>query len=118
MPLPRGERIPAFSTFQFQRGTSGRAARMFRAGRTDFYPLSRRVCYNGARMAIQREKKMAQPKMYEGTWEELAAHAEELRRYPKLRLVIPAEEPTAAPNEGMLEVLRQIEQRQQGRRYT
>jgi len=25
----------------------------------------------------------------EGTWDELAAHAEELRRYPKLTLIVP-----------------------------
>jgi hypothetical protein len=34
-------------------------------------------------------KKTAKPVVYEGTWEELAAHAEEFRTYPKLRLIVP-----------------------------
>lgn len=31
---------------------------------------------------------MTKPKVYEGTWEELAAHAEEFRAYPKLQLIV------------------------------
>jgi len=36
---------------------------------------------------------MVIPKVYEGTWEELSAHAEELRNYPKLTLIVPAQAP-------------------------
>ncbi|HZO87055.1 MAG TPA: hypothetical protein VFB38_01860 [Chthonomonadaceae bacterium] len=35
---------------------------------------------------------MAQPKVYEGTWEELSTHADEFRRYPKLTLIVPGQE--------------------------
>lgn len=56
----------------------------------------------------------------EGTWDELAAHAEDLRRHPKLTLIVPetAEEPAPAVNQGMLDALREISERQQGRRST
>jgi len=37
---------------------------------------------------------MAQPKVYEGTWDELAQRADELRSYPRLTLII------AAPGDG------------------
>jgi len=33
---------------------------------------------------------MAPPVVYEGTWEELAARADELRNYPRLMLIVPA----------------------------
>ncbi len=36
---------------------------------------------------------MAQAKIFEGTWEELTAHANEFRGYPKLTLIAP--EPSA-----------------------
>jgi hypothetical protein len=32
---------------------------------------------------------MATAKIFEGTWEELTAHADEFRRYPKLTLIVP-----------------------------
>ena len=32
---------------------------------------------------------MAKPRIYEGTWEELAAHADEFRAYPKLQVIVP-----------------------------
>ncbi len=32
---------------------------------------------------------MAQAKIYEGTWEELEAHADEFRTHPKLTLIVP-----------------------------
>ena len=32
---------------------------------------------------------MAQAKIFEGTWEELTAHASEFRAYPKLTLIAP-----------------------------
>jgi hypothetical protein len=55
----------------------------------------------------------------EGTWDELAKHADELRRYPKLTLIVPeAEEPAPAVNQGMLDALREITERQRGRRST
>jgi hypothetical protein len=31
---------------------------------------------------------MLNPKVFEGTWDELASHADELRRYPKLTLTV------------------------------
>ncbi len=37
---------------------------------------------------------MAQSKIIEGTWDELAVHADELRIYPKLTLIVPPEEAT------------------------
>jgi hypothetical protein len=58
--------------------------------------------------------------LFEGTWEELAAHAEELRHFKKLRLsAVPDEQTPEAtpipPNERGLAILRQIAQHQQGR---
>jgi hypothetical protein len=38
---------------------------------------------------------MAQAKIFEGTWEELAAHADEFRSYPKLTLIVPPQEQQA-----------------------
>ncbi|HZO91002.1 MAG TPA: hypothetical protein VFB38_21940 [Chthonomonadaceae bacterium] len=35
---------------------------------------------------------MTKPKVYEGTPEELAAHADEFRRYPKLQLIVPPQQ--------------------------
>jgi len=32
---------------------------------------------------------VAKPKIYEGTWEELTAHADEFRSYPKLQVIVP-----------------------------
>ncbi len=32
---------------------------------------------------------MAQAKIFEGTWEELTAHADEFRTHPKLTLIVP-----------------------------
>jgi hypothetical protein len=63
---------------------------------------------------------MAQPRVIEGTWDELAAHAEELRAYPKLTLIVPPVEETSqvAPNEKALAALREIARRQEGRRHT
>ena len=55
----------------------------------------------------------------EGTWDELATHAEELRRYPKLTLIVPDVEETAHPvNQGMLDALREIAERQRDRPTT
>jgi hypothetical protein len=39
---------------------------------------------------------MAQARVYEGTWDELAARADELRGYGKLTLIIPAQQDSAA----------------------
>ena len=45
----------------------------------------------------------------DGTWDELAAHADELLRYPKLTLIVPeSEEPAPAANQKMLDILREI----------
>jgi hypothetical protein len=65
-------------------------------------------------------KKMEPQLLLEGTWEELAAHAEELRNFKKLRLSVVPEERTPeasliSPNERGLAILRQIAQHQQGR---
>jgi hypothetical protein len=49
------------------------------------------------RMEPEGEKRMAKPKVYEGSWEELSARAEEFRNYPKLTLIVPAE---SVPSEG------------------
>ena len=38
---------------------------------------------------------MAQAKIFEGTWEDLIAHADEFRMYPKLTLIVP--EPSSQP---------------------
>ncbi len=71
---------------------------------------------------------MAQ-QVIEGTWEEIAAHADELigRR---LKVVIEPEEAKISeppnigppnlgpPNEAALRMLQELEERQQGRRYT
>lgn len=48
--------------------------------------------------------------VFEGTWEEITKHAQDLvgRR---VRVTILDEEPAAKPNEGMLEALRKIEER-------
>ncbi len=56
----------------------------------------------------------------EGTWEELAARSEELRRYPKLKLIIPdsADEASAVPNQRMLNVLGEIADRQKSRPFS
>ena len=53
----------------------------------------------------------------EGTWEEIARHGPELTGR-RVRLVVLEESPAAPRNEGMLEVLRQITERQQGRQET
>lgn len=54
----------------------------------------------------------------EGTWDELAAHADELRRYPKLTLILPEEAPAPPPNQRMLDILDEIAERQKDRPYT
>lgn len=36
---------------------------------------------------------MAQPTVYEGTWQELTTHEEEFRDYPKLTLIVKPQEP-------------------------
>lgn len=61
----------------------------------------------------------------EGTWEEIAAHAEELTG-KRLKVIVETDAPTdmtgipivAPPNEGMLAALREIAERQKGRRQT
>lgn len=45
------------------------------------------------KMKREDENKMVMPKVYEGTWEELSTHAQEFRHYPKLTLIVPAQEP-------------------------
>ena len=71
---------------------------------------------------------MAQ-QVIEGTWEEIAAHAGELIG-KRLTVIVEQEEPEAAeqpnigppnvgpPNEPALRMLQELEERQQGRRYT
>ena len=55
----------------------------------------------------------------EGTWDKLAAHAEDLRRYPKLTLIVPeSEEPAPAVNQRMLDALNEIAEHQKGRPHT
>jgi hypothetical protein len=54
----------------------------------------------------------------EGTWDELAAHADELRRYPKLTLILPEEAPAPAPNRRMLDILDELGERQKDRPHT
>jgi hypothetical protein len=44
-------------------------------------------------MELENVKRMALPKVYEGTWDELAARAEEFRRYPALTLIVTAQRP-------------------------
>ena len=61
----------------------------------------------------------------EGTWEEIAAHADELAG-KLVRVSVEVEAPAdimdipvvGPPNEGMLAALREIAERQQGRRQT
>ena len=65
----------------------------------------------------------------EGTWEEIAAHADELAG-KRLRVIVETDAPEAVdspnvgppnvgpPNEQMLGILRDIAERQKGRRYT
>jgi hypothetical protein len=58
----------------------------------------------------------------EGTWDEIASHADDLRRFPKLKLIVP-EEPEdtdvpVTPNQKMLDILAELRDRQKGRRYT
>lgn len=65
----------------------------------------------------------------EGTWEEIAAHADELAG-KRLRVIVEIDAPEAVkqpnvgppnmgpPNEQMLGILRDIAERQQGRRHT
>ena len=71
---------------------------------------------------------MAQ-QVLEGTWEEIAAHADELAG-KRLRVIVETDAPGAVespnvgppnmgpPNEQMLGILRDIAERQKGRRYT
>ena len=68
-------------------------------------------------------------KVLEGTWEEIAAHADELAG-KRLRVIVETDAPEAVespnvgppnvgpPNEQMLGILRDIAERQKGRRYT
>jgi hypothetical protein len=35
---------------------------------------------------------MVQPRVYEGTWQELSAHADEFESYPRLTLIVPTPE--------------------------
>jgi hypothetical protein len=35
---------------------------------------------------------MVQPRVYEGTWQELSAHADEFKSYPRLTLIVPTPE--------------------------
>lgn len=67
---------------------------------------------------------MAQ-QVLEGTWEEIVAHAEELSG-KRLTVIVETDAPAdmmdipivGPPNEGMLAALREIEERQKGRRQT
>ena len=66
---------------------------------------------------------MSQPPVLEGTWEEIASHADELPEGWRYRLVPLSsaskqekQNGTAIPNEGMLTALNTIEQRQKDRR--
>ncbi len=71
---------------------------------------------------------MAQ-QVLEGTWEEIAAHAEELAG-KRLKVIVEMDMPAAAeqpnigppnvgpPNEKMLGILREIAERQKGKPYT
>lgn len=53
----------------------------------------------------------------EGTWEEIAVHADELAG-KKLRLTVIEEAPAPQPNYAMLEVLRLIAERDKDRPFT
>jgi len=65
----------------------------------------------------------------EGTWEEIAAHAEEFAG-KRLKVIVDVDAPEAVeppnvgppnvgpPNKQMLDILRDIAERQKGRRYT
>jgi len=66
---------------------------------------------------MQREKdnKMAQPKVYEGTWEELSSHAEEFRQAPKLTLIVPATIENGIETNGKAEPERTLAERLKGR---
>ncbi len=56
----------------------------------------------------------------EGTWDELAARAEEFRRYPKLTLIVPGvpDEDAPAANHRMLDILNELADRQKDRPFT
>jgi hypothetical protein len=43
------------------------------------------------RTASKGGSEMAKRKIYEGTWEELSTHAEELQAYPRLMLIVPGD---------------------------
>jgi len=43
---------------------------------------------------------MTSPLVYEGTWDELAARADELRSYPRLMLIVPTPDRGAAIRSG------------------
>jgi hypothetical protein len=62
-----------------------------------------------------KEKKMAQPKVYEGTWEELSTHAEEFRNVPKLTLIVPADTENGMETDGKTEPARTLAERLKGR---
>ena len=54
----------------------------------------------------------------EGTWEEITEHADELAG-KRVRLTVVEEAPAVAqPNEAMLEALRKIKERNQGKPFT
>lgn len=55
----------------------------------------------------------------EGTWDELAEHADEFRRYPKLTLIVPdSEEPTPPRNQRVLDMLAELAERHKNRPTT
>ena len=55
----------------------------------------------------------------EGTWDELAEYADELRRYPKLTLVVPDTEEAARPvNQPVIDMLNELAERHKSRRST
>ncbi len=57
------------------------------------------------------------PQILEGSWEDILRHGDELAgRW--VRLTVLPEQEQAAPNEGMLSALREIAERQKGRRHT
>lgn len=53
----------------------------------------------------------------EGTWEEIAAHADEFAG-KKLRVTVIEEMPAPQPNYAMLEVMRRVAEMQKGMRFT
>ena len=72
---------------------------------------------------------MTQPQVWEGTWEEILPHASEfIGTGKRVMLIVPAgeESPSApsielavpAPNQQMLAILRDIEERHQNRPFT